>query len=419
MPVTDHYDIIIIGSGAGGGTLAQALARHRRAHPDPRARRLRPAGRRELESGSGLEASALPDRRALARRARPRVPALHALLRRRQHEVLGQRPVPAARARISRRSSTPTASRRPGRSTYETLEPYYDRAERLYHVRGQHGVDPTEVPRGPYPVCSRFRTRTRWRHIVDQLRALGLHPSPLPLGLLRPGESDGCVLCNTCNSFPCKVHAKSDAEVCCVRHATPQPNVTLWTNAHARRLITDARGAKVEAVEVERERRDRSRRRARRDRLVRRGELRRAAAAVGERRASRRPREFVGARRPALHGAPCDDDAGVSSVSAERDGVSEDGGDQRFLPARADTTLPARPDPVAGTDARRHGADRRAVDPAVGATKRGWRAAWTGSPSRKICRATDNRVTVDAGRPHPPAAPAEQPARRTSGSSPK
>ena len=135
--------------------------------------------------------------------------------------------------------------------TYETLEPYYDRAERLYHVRGQHGVDPTEVPRGPYPYEA-VPHADAMEHIVSRLRTFGLHPSPLPLGLLRPSESDGCMLCNTCNSFPCKVGAKSDAEVCCVRHATAQPNVTLWTGAYARRLITDARGAKVEAVDVER-----------------------------------------------------------------------------------------------------------------------------------------------------------------------
>ena len=59
--------------------------------------------------------------------------------------------------------------------------------------------------------------------IVDRLRSLGLHPSPLPLGLIRPGESGGCILCNTCNSFPCRVHAKSDAEICAVRPATARP----------------------------------------------------------------------------------------------------------------------------------------------------------------------------------------------------
>ena len=88
--------------------------------------------------------------------------------------------------------------------------------------------------------------------IAEQLRALGLRPSPLPLGLLRVGESDGCIRCNTCNSFPCKVRAKSDAEVCCLLPATERGRVTLWTNAFARRLLTDPSGRKVEAVDVER-----------------------------------------------------------------------------------------------------------------------------------------------------------------------
>jgi choline dehydrogenase-like flavoprotein len=88
--------------------------------------------------------------------------------------------------------------------------------------------------------------------IVDLLRRRGLHPSPLPLGLIRPGERGGCVLCNTCNSFPCKLHAKSEADVCCVRPALRSGNVELWTNALARRLITNPAGTKLEAVEVER-----------------------------------------------------------------------------------------------------------------------------------------------------------------------
>jgi choline dehydrogenase-like flavoprotein len=88
--------------------------------------------------------------------------------------------------------------------------------------------------------------------IVDELRRQGLHPSPLPLGLMNPGEPEGCILCNTCNSFACKLHAKSEADVCCVRHAITRPNVKLWTNAFARRLITDPTGRRIEAVEVER-----------------------------------------------------------------------------------------------------------------------------------------------------------------------
>ena len=81
---------------------------------------------------------------------------------------------------------------------YEALEPYYDRAEQIYNVHGQHGIDPTEPARGPYPFPPVPHSAVVQR-IVDQLQQQGLHPSPLPLGLL-----EGCVLCNTCNSFrPC------------------------------------------------------------------------------------------------------------------------------------------------------------------------------------------------------------------------
>ena len=129
---------------------------------------------------------------------------------------------------------------------YDTLAPYYDRAERMYDVHGQAGADPTEAPRGPYPHPPVPHSRVVGE-LVERLRAMGLHPSPLPLGL-----RDNCVYCNTCNSFPCKIHAKSDAEVCGVRPAVQSPNVTLWTSAMARRLITDAAGKRIEAVEVER-----------------------------------------------------------------------------------------------------------------------------------------------------------------------
>ncbi len=134
---------------------------------------------------------------------------------------------------------------------YDTLAPYYDHAERLFAVRGESGTDPTEPPRGPFPYPA-VPHAPRIAALVEGFRAEGLHPSPLPLGLLRPGEDGGCSLCNTCNSFPCRVHAKSDAEVCCVQPALTHPGVELWTGARARRLRTNASGSRVEAVEVER-----------------------------------------------------------------------------------------------------------------------------------------------------------------------
>ena len=129
---------------------------------------------------------------------------------------------------------------------YDTLAPYYDRAEAMYEVHGESGLDPTEGPRKPFPFPAVPHSRVVGA-IVEQLRAQGLHPSPLPLGL-----RENCIFCNTCNSFPCKIHAKSDAEVCAVRPATATGNVTLWVNATARKLITDPGGRKIDAVEIDR-----------------------------------------------------------------------------------------------------------------------------------------------------------------------
>jgi choline dehydrogenase-like flavoprotein len=129
---------------------------------------------------------------------------------------------------------------------YDTLAPYYDRAEAMYEVHGEVGLDPTEGPRNPYPFPA-IPHATVVGAIVEKLRAQGLHPSPLPLGL-----RENCIFCNTCNSFPCKIHAKSDAEICAVKPATATGNVTLWVNATARRLITDSSGKTVEAVEIDR-----------------------------------------------------------------------------------------------------------------------------------------------------------------------
>ena len=119
-------------------------------------------------------------------------------------------------------------------------------------MRGAVGDDPTEPPRGPYPFPPVPHAPGMAR-LATRMRELGLHPSPLPLGLLNPGDPAGCRLCNTCNSFVCRIHAKSDADVIAVRPATAYPNVTLRTRACARRLIADAQGRRVEAVDVERD----------------------------------------------------------------------------------------------------------------------------------------------------------------------
>ena len=136
--------------------------------------------------------------------------------------------------------------------TYEALAPYYDRAERLYSVHGDAGSDPTEPPREPFPHPP-IEHQGRIAVIVERLRSMGLHPSHLPLGLLQPGEPAGCILCETCNSYPCKIRAKSDADVCAVSPAIEGDAVTLWVKSYAERLVTDSSGDRVVAAEINRD----------------------------------------------------------------------------------------------------------------------------------------------------------------------
>jgi choline dehydrogenase-like flavoprotein len=248
--VTEHFDIIIIGSGAGGGTAAQALS-------ETGARLL------ILERGDFVpqeEENWNPEavwknlryqtaERWLDDRGREFRPYTH-------YCVGGNTKFWGSVLYRLRREDFDAVEHMDGLSPawpidYDTLAPYYDRAERLYHVRGQAGIDPTEPERAPFPYGA-VPHAPAMGEIVDRLRDQGLHPSPLPLGLLRPGEQDGCILCNTCNSFACKVHAKSEADICCVRRAILRENVTLWTKACATRLLTNPAGTKVEAVDVER-----------------------------------------------------------------------------------------------------------------------------------------------------------------------
>ena len=185
----DAYDVIIIGTGAGGGTLARHLA---------------PSGKRILllERGDWL----------------PREPSnwlaqdvfVENKLHLARHVVRRER-----RSRSSRRCTTSSAGRRSSTArrctgcgrrtsascshhdgispawpiTYDELEPYYTKAEHLYEVHGARGEDPTEGPASaqyPFPAVSH---EPRIQQLPDDLEAAGYHPFHAPCGIrLERGE---------------------------------------------------------------------------------------------------------------------------------------------------------------------------------------------------------------------------------------
>jgi choline dehydrogenase-like flavoprotein len=139
--------------------------------------------------------------------------------------------------------------------SYEELEPHYVQAERLYQVHGTRGEDPTEPPASkpyPHPPVSH---EPRLQQLSDDFAGLGLKPFHTPLGVMlneRDRRRSACIRCNTCDGFPCLVNAKSDAQACAVDPALKHPNVTLWTNAYVERLLTNASGHAVTSVRVRR-----------------------------------------------------------------------------------------------------------------------------------------------------------------------
>ena len=138
---------------------------------------------------------------------------------------------------------------------YDEFEPWYTRAEWLYRVHGLHGADPTEGAwsrQYPWPPVTHA---PRIQQISDALEAGGYHPFPAPCGIMldeadRPASH--CIRCATCDGYPCMVHAKSDADVIAVRPLLDLPNVTLLTNAEVVRLETDPAGQSVTGVVVDR-----------------------------------------------------------------------------------------------------------------------------------------------------------------------
>jgi choline dehydrogenase-like flavoprotein len=137
---------------------------------------------------------------------------------------------------------------------YDDFEPWYTRAEWLYQVHGQHGEDPTEGPCSrPYPRPA-VSHEPRVQQISDDLQAGGYHPFHAPCGILlseAERSRSECIRCATCDGYPCLVHAKADADVIAVRPLLDRPNVTLLTGAEVVRLETDPAGRTVTGVVVD------------------------------------------------------------------------------------------------------------------------------------------------------------------------
>ena len=251
----DQYDVIIIGSGAGGGTLA-----HRLAPSGKRILILERGGFLPREPQNWSSEAVFGANRYKApetwhdRDGKPFHPGIH-------YWVGGNTKMYGAVLLRLRERDFGVVHHADGMSpewplSYRDLAPYYTEAERLYHVHGQRGSDPTEPPcDDPYPYKA-ISHEPRIQQLADDLERAGHRPFPLPVGIMldeeKPQDS-ACIRCATCDGFPCLVQAKADAHVVCVMPALRHPNVTLLTGAYVERIETNATGSEVSEVVVHRD----------------------------------------------------------------------------------------------------------------------------------------------------------------------
>jgi choline dehydrogenase-like flavoprotein len=252
--MADRYDVIIVGTGAGGGTLAHTLAQ---------------SGKRILllERGDFLPRElanwdpkpVFVDGRYISpdtwydsdgKQFQPQV----------HYFVGGATKLYGAALYRLRPQDFGEIKHADGLSpawplSYDDFEPWYTKAERLYQVHGNAGEDPTEGHRSepyPWPAVSH---EGRIQQISDGLAKGGYHPFHAPCGILldEAGPMSACIRCGTCDGYPCLVHAKADADVIAVRPLLGQPNVTLLTGAEVQRLETDPSGRSITGVVVSRD----------------------------------------------------------------------------------------------------------------------------------------------------------------------
>ena len=335
MSINRHYDVIIIGTGAGGGTLAHKLA---------------PSGKRSCSSSAATTCRArrttgTPQPSTSKASTRPRKcgatqdgKALHphtnyyvggntkfygAALFRLRREDFGE--IQPLRRRSRRPGRSPTTiwsptTRRPSSSTTCTasaakIRPSRRPAAPYPHPAVSHEPRIQQLERrlcapGPEAVSRAARHHARREepaqeqvHPLQHLRRLSV---PGPREVRRAGAAASIRRCG-------------------------YPNVTLLTNAYVERLETDASGREVTSVDRRAQRRDRDSYSAESwSSFLRRDQLGGAAAALGQRQAPARPRQRLGRRRPALHGPRQLGPDGDLEVP-EPDRLSEDARGERFL----------------------------------------------------------------------------------------
>ncbi len=228
-----NYDLIIVGTGAGGGTLAHKLAA---------------AGKKILILERGDFMSAAAQNRSdvdVFKRDQYHAPeqwydsAGEPFSPQMNYAVGGNTKIYNGALLRLREQDFEAVKHQGGISPawclkYADFAPYYTEAEALYQVHGQSSSDPTEPSHSseyPFPAIEH---QAQVQDVVTAIEKQGLHPASIPLSLNLQAEDP-----------------TGDAEMYGINPALKYPNVTLKTGAKVVCLHTNPSGRVVKGVEAE------------------------------------------------------------------------------------------------------------------------------------------------------------------------
>ena len=245
-----HYDIVIVGSGAGGATLAQRLA---------------PTGKSILilERGDPLPREAEnwdPQAVFINHRYRTKDQWFdkngHPFTPNSYYWVGGNTTFYGAALQRLRNRDFQQTQHAGGVSpawpiSLTDLAPYYTEAEKLWQVHGQRGVDATENGDEPPYFYPPITHDPGIAQLKNHWEVQGWKPFSLPVGVkldeANPATSP-CIKCKTCGGYPCLLRAKCDARTLAIEPLLSTPNVTILPGRKAIRLQTDGTGKTVQSV---------------------------------------------------------------------------------------------------------------------------------------------------------------------------
>lgn len=251
----DHFDVLVIGSGPAGGSLAAELA--------PTGKRIAVLERgdylpRERENWSSEEVFGIgrynTSETFYDRHDKPFTPEMHPYVggNAKLYGAALYRMLPQNFSGVTHpKGVTPAWP-----ISYDDFEPYYVRAERRFWVHGTRGEDPFAGPASAPYDHDAIPHEPRIQALSDGLAKLGLHPFHMPMGVALSTDATGnatldstCIRCNRVDGFPCLLKAKADGETAALTPAMAEhDNLVLFTNTTVTALGTDDAGRTVSYV---------------------------------------------------------------------------------------------------------------------------------------------------------------------------